>query len=119
MSQFDSLIRYDKEPAPPQPSCAERLRYRRQLTALIPGYGGRVGKHWFKRTTAWDEYTYKIDDFELTLDEALDIVMDRAAAPSVFDPRVIVVAPPPRVFPTAIDYSVPVATVQVDLFAAA
>lgn len=114
--KFDSLIRGDKDPAPVQPSCTERLHYRRQLTHIVPGYGGKVGAFWVKRTLAWDEYTYKLDDFEFTLDETLDIVMGRIAPPSVFDVRPIVIAPAPRVFPSAIDYTAKVATVQVSLF---
>ena len=98
-----------------RPSCAERLRIRRQLTAIIPGYGARISQFWVKRTYAYDEYTYKIDDFELTMDETLDILMGRRTAPTIFDPRIIDTAPAPRVFPTAIDHSEIVPTVAVAL----
>lgn len=115
--KHESLLTGWKDPAERPVSCAERLHYRRQLTYLIPGYGGKVGAFWFKRTHAYDEYTYKLDDIEITLDEALDIVMGRLAPPSVFDVQPIVTASAPRVFPSAIDHSVPVATVQIPLFA--
>lgn len=117
MGKLDGLLdKWEKQDAAPRESCAERLRYRRQLTYLVPGYGGKVGAFWFKRTHAYDEYTYKLDDIEITLDEALDIVMGRIAPPSVFDVTPIVVAPAPREFASAIDHSVPLATVQLGLF---
>lgn len=116
MGKLDGILdKWEKQERAPRESCAERLRYRRQLTYIVPGYGGKVGAFWVKRTLAWDEYSYKIDDFELTLDETLDIVMGRAAAPSVFDVMPIVTAPAPREFGSAIDHSVPFTGVQMPL----
>lgn len=112
MPPFDSLIRGDKDPAPVQPSCTERLHYRRQLTHIVPGYGGKVGAFWIKRTLAWDEYTYKLDDFEFTLDETLDIVMHRIPPPTIFDVQPIINAKPPREFPSVLDYNTSVVIPQ-------
>jgi hypothetical protein len=82
MSKYDSLLKGDKEPEPPRPSCIERLHIRRQLTAIIPGQSKVVNGVYVRRTTVWREYTYWLADVEMTLEETVDVALGRIAAPA-------------------------------------
>ena len=105
MSKYDWLLNgYNPEPdlCPP---CLLLLKNRRALTSIMPGYARRLGGVWVKRTEAWREYRYKINGVELTLEQTLEVVMGNR----------LPIAPAPRVFPTAIDYSEIVPTVALAL----
>ena len=105
MAQYDWLVKdYNPEPEP-RPSCLPLLKHRRALTSILPGYARRLGGLRVQRTEAWREYRYRINGVELTLEQTLDVVMGNKLA----------IAPPPRVFPTAIDRSEVVPTVAVAL----
>lgn len=118
MAKLDSLLlKWEKQERAPRESCAERLRYRRQLTYMIPETVRTFEVATVYRTVDWSGYWYKINGVELSLDETLDILMRRAPVPAkTLDLRKLAAAKPPREFASVIDRSAPVATVQVPLF---
>lgn len=120
MAPLDSLLKGYKEPVEPRPSCIERLVIRRQLTALMPGYWNTFTlpdctQVKITRTQHWDEYRYRIERVEITLDEAIDVVLGKSEWRTYYTAG-IERAKPPREFASVIDRSAPVATVQVPLF---
>lgn len=115
MTTCEWLLNDYREPDP-RPSCLPLLKHRRALTSIVPGYARQINGMWIKRTEAWRDYRYRINGVELTLEQTLDVVMGKTPAPrKKIDAGKLATAKAPRVFPTAIDHSEPVATVAVVL----
>lgn len=81
MTKHESLLKGYKEPVEPRPSCAERLRYSRQLQHMLPGYSGIVNAVYVRRTTRWTEYTYWINDVEQSLEQTIDVILGKTPTP--------------------------------------
>ncbi len=106
----------------PRESCLTNNRARLTLSRMCIDDMRKIGDIWVTRIQTSLPKCYRIERQRFTLTEALDIVEGRVQlnrAKPALDAGSVETVPPPRVFPTAIDYSVPVATMQVDLFTAA
>lgn len=68
------------QPQPLPPHIA-LLALRRQLTAIIPGDGAKIGRYYVERTNNRHEYKYRIAGRELAFDRALAVVAGRARLP--------------------------------------
>lgn len=119
MSKYDSLIRNDREPVESLPLCIPLFRIRRELRGMIPGVRRRIQKTDVQRTLAYDDYIYWINGVKLTLDQAVDVVAERAPLPKrppkKAKPDRLPTAPAPREFPTAINHNEPIATIRLAL----
>lgn len=65
----------------PLPAHIALLVLKRQLTAIIPGDGARIGRYTVLRTNNRHEYRYKIDGREMAFDRTLAVVAGRARLP--------------------------------------